>query len=373
MTHRAPSLGTLMKAAALAATSFCITMSAPISAQPGPPGPPLPPAPSEAEAPQLYKLAPIPAYTPKKTAWGDPDIRGVWPIDSLGSVNLQRTPAQGKRVYLTDAEAAQREAQSDRSKVAAANETKANKLGMGNWVESFAVGRRTSLLVEPADGRLPPLTAYGRQMEKIGRSSWVNGQTYDWTTDYDNWDRCVTRGFPGSMLPFRYNNGVRIYQAPGIVVIDLEMIHDSRIIYLDPKKAPPPSDVTNYMGYSRGRWEGNTLVVETTNIRRGASPLNMATIGAPANNIVPMSKQAKVRETFTLADANTLIYRMTYTDPVVYTAPFTVQMEIPRNDKYEFFEYACHEGNVQARNYISSSRSLRSQGITVDQTGPARE
>ncbi len=83
------------------------------------------------------------------------------------------------------------------------------------------------------------------------------------------------------MLPFRYNNGVRIFQAPGIVVIDLEMIHDSRIIYTNGKA--PPKGVTNYMGYSRGHWEGNTLVVETSNIRKGASPLNMATIGAPAN------------------------------------------------------------------------------------------
>ncbi len=377
MNSYAPSLRTLVKSAVLAATALGITMSAPLLAQRGaPPGPPLPPAPSEAEAPQLYKVQPIPAYTPKKTPWGEPDLRGGWPIDSWGSVNLTRTPAQGNRVYLTDAEAAQREAQSDRSKAAASNETKANKLGMGNWVESFAVGRRTSLLIDPPDGRLPALTPYGRAMERIGRSSWVNGQTYDWTTDFDNWDRCITRGFPASMLPFRYNNGVRIFQAPGIVVIDLEMIHDSRIIYTDPKKAPavPPKGVTNYMGYSRGHWEGNTLVVETTNIRKGASPLNMATIGAPANNLVPMSDEAKVVERYTLAGPDTLVFEMTYSDPKVYTKPFTTRMDVPRNDKYEFFEYACHEGDVQVRNYINSSRALRAQGIArVEQTGPARE
>jgi len=372
MKSYAPSIRTLVKSAVLAASALGICMSAPLIAQRGaPPGPPLPPAPSEAEAPELYKVAPIPAYTPKKTPWGEPDFRGGWPIDSWGSVNLQRTPAQGKRVYLTDAEAAQREAQSDRSKAAASNETKANKLGMGNWVESFAVGRRTSLLIEPADGRLPALTPYGNALERIGRSSWVNGQTYDWVTDFDNWDRCITRGFPGSMLPFRYNNGVRIFQAPGIVVIELEMIHDSRIIYTNGKA--PPKGVSNYMGYSRGHWEGNTLVVETTNIRKGASPLNMATIGAPANNVVPMSDEARVTERFTLAGPNTLVYDMTYNDPKVYTKPFTTRMDIPRNDKYEFFEYACHEGNVQARNYISSSRSLRAQGIARVDQGAARE
>ncbi len=372
MKPHGPTFRTVVKSAVLAATSLALTMSAPSSAQRGgPPAAPTAPAPSEAERPDLYKVAPVPNYTPKKTSWGDPDLRGVWPTDSLGSIPLQRTPAQGRRVYLTDEEYAAREKQTDRSKDAAANETKANKLGMGNWVESFAVGKRTSLLIDPPDGRLPALTPYGDAMARIGRSSWVNGQTYDWTTDFDSWDRCVTRGFPASMLPFRYNNGMRIFQAPGIVVVDLEMIHDSRIIYTNGKAVPVGT--TNWMGEARGHWEGNTLVVETTNIRRGAAPLNMATIGAPAANLIPMSKDAKVTERFQLGDANTLVYTMTYSDPKVYTKPYTTRMEIPRNDKYEFFEYACHEGDVQVRNYINSSRALRAKGVVVDQTGPARE
>jgi len=366
MKHR-----TLIKAAILAATSLGIAM--PVWAQFGGPPAPMKPAPTEQERPDLYKVKPVPNYQGKKTAWGDPDLRGGWPIDSWGSVNLTRTPAQGNRVYLDDEEIAAREKATDRSKAAAANETKANKLGMGNWVESFAVGARTSLLIDPANGRLPALTPYGSAMQRIGRSSWVNGQTYDWTTDFDSWDRCVTRGFPASMLPFRYNNGMRIFQAPGVVIIDLEMIHDSRIIYTDGRKAP--GGVTNWMGYSTGHWEGNTLVVDTTDIRRGASPLNAATIGGPqpATNTVPMSKEAHVTERFQLADANTLVYTMTYSDPAVWTAPFTTRMEIPRNDKYEFYEYACHEGDVQVRNYINSSRALRAKGIVVDQQGPARE
>ncbi len=372
MTSHVSAARSVMKAAMLAATSLGVFIAVPAMAQPGGPPAPTTPAPSEAEAPELYRVTPIPNYQPKKTLWGDPDIQGGWPIDSLGGLPFQRTPAQGNRVYLTEEEFQQRERQMDRSRNAAQAETKANKLGMGNWVEMTGAGRRTSLLVEPRDGRLPALTPYGDAMNRLGRSSWVNGQTFDWTTDYDNWDRCITRGFPGSMLPFRYNNGIRILQAPGKVIIDLEMIHDSRIVYLD-GRAPPPKEVTNWMGYSRGHWEGNTLVIETTNIRKGASPLNMATIGAPPNNVIPMSDQAKVVERLTLADANTLIYEMTYSDPVVWTAPFKVRMDIPRNDGYEFYEYACHEGNVQARNYISSSRSLRAQGITVDQQGPARE
>ena len=310
----------------------------------------------------LNVLAPIPAFTPEKTAWGDPDLRGTWPTDSLGGLAFQRTPAQGTRVYLTDEEFAQREASMQRSREAATAETNANKLGMGNWVEMTGAGRRTSLLVEPADGRLPPFTEYAKQMMKIGRSSWVAGQTYDWVTDFDTWDRCITRAFPASMFPFRYNNGMRIYQAPGFVVIDLEMIHDSRIIPIVKDKASirhNPGQVKEWMGDSVGYWEGNTLVIETTNIQPGGSPLNMATIGAPPNNVIPTTDQAKSVERLTMASHDTLVYEITYTDPKVWTAPWKVRMDIPRNDAYEFYEYACHEGDVQVRNYINSSRALR--------------
>jgi len=318
---------------------------------------PVPPAPAD-----LTRLAPLPKYTPKKTAWGDPDLQGIWPIDNLGGLPLQRTAEQGNRVYLTEQEYNEREARMEKSRNAAANETKANKLGMGNWVEMTGAGRRTSLLVAPANGRLPELTPYGKQMQAAGRSSWVKGQTYDWVDDFDSWDRCVSRGFPASMLPFRYNNGQQIFQAPGYVVISLEMIHDARIIPIDGRSAPPPA-VKSWMGASRGHWEGNTLVIETTNIKQGASPLNMATIGAPPNNTIPMSEQAHVTERLTPVGPDTIAYEMTFTDPKVWTAPFTIQMDWTRNSKYGMFEYACHEGDVQIRNYISSSRAERAKAM----------
>ena len=162
------------------------------------------------------------------------------------------------------------------------------------------------------------------------------------------------------MLPFRYNNGIEIFQAPGYVVVDLEMIHDSRIIPLDGRPMPPGS-VTNWMGESRGHWEGNTLVVETGNIRTGASPLNMATIGAPANNTIPMSPKAHVTERFTMTGPNSIVYEMTFSDPVYWTAPWTVRADWTRNDKYVNFEYACHEGDEQIRNYITASRAQRAK------------
>lgn len=319
------------------------------------------PAPAAGAPQDLTKLPPLPNYQPKKTAWGDPDMRGLWPIDSLGGLPLQRTAEQGNRVFLTDEEYAKREAAMEKSRNAAANETKANKLGMGNWVEMTGAGRRTSLLISPANGRLPELTEEGKRRNAAGRSSWVKGQTYDWVDDFDSWDRCVTRGFPASMLPFRYNNGIQIFQSPGYFVISLEMIHDARVIPLGTKAKPWPAGVTSWMGNSRGHWEGNTLVIETDHIRPGASPLNMATIGAPPNNTIPMSPNARVVERLTMTSPDSIAYEMTYTDPQIWTAPWTVRLDWQRNSKYGMFEYACHEGDVQVRNYITASRAERAK------------
>jgi len=322
-------------------------------------------APAAAQT-DLTQLPPEPNYQPKKTAWGDPDLRGGWPIDSLGGLPMQRTVEQGDRVFLTPEEYEKRETAMQRSREAAEKETKSNKLGMGNWVEMTGAGRRTSLLIDPKNGRLPELTAEGKAANAAGRSSWVRGQTFDWVTDFDSWDRCISRGFPASMMPFRYNNGIRIFQAPGMVVVALEML-GTRVIYTD-GRAAPASNVTAWMGESRGHWEGNTLVVDTTNLKSDMAPINMATIGGLPNNTLPTGKDAKVHERFALGDANTLVYEMTYTDPQYWTAPWTIRMDIPRNDGYEFYEYACHEGNVQVRNYINSSRAERAKAAEAEKT-----
>ena len=343
-----------------AAAWFAVGLGAAV-AQPAPPMPPQDEAKLQAEHPELYVLPPVShKYTPKKTAWGDPDLRGMWPIDSFGGLFLERPVADGKRVWLTDAEYKTVEGRMEKSRGAAAAETKSGHLGMGNWVEMTGAGRRTSLVVSPDNGRLPPMTPEGKRLNSIGRSSWVRNQTYDWVTDFDTWDRCVTRGFPASMLPFHYNNGVQVFQAPGYVVINLEMIHDARIIPLD-GRATPASNVTNWMGVSRGHWEGNTLVVETDHIRPGASPLNMATNGAPPNNTIPMTADAHVTERFTMVGPDTITYEMTFTDPAIWTAPFTIRADWTRNEKYKFYEYACHEGDEQVRNYIVTSRVQRAK------------
>lgn len=343
-------------AAALASTTLVAT----VAAQPVPD--------------DLTVMPPVPTdYNPPRTSWGDPDFRGMWPIDNIASLPMNRPAQYGNRFWLTDEEYAARQAQANSSDARYAAEDESGTIGMGHWVESDSSGRRTNLLISPANGQLPPLTPEAEARYRAGRSSWTPNTHYNWVSDFDTWDRCITRGFPASMLPFRYNNGIQILQSPGYVVINLEMIHDARIIPIvankqeaDARRWPP--SVRAWMGQSIGWWEGNTLVIETTNIiagdsvshnsyERGPSPLNMATLGVPPWNTIPTSLKARVMERLTMTGPDSIIYELTYEDPEVFTAPWTARLDWTRNSEYKFFEYACHEGNVQIRNYITASRA----------------
>jgi hypothetical protein len=325
------------------------------------PARPKAPAAADTAPADLTVLPPVPHdYKPRRTPWGDPDLRGMWPLDLTAGVPLQRPVAQGDRVWLNDEEWVQRQKQVEQGRSAAEREEKAGKLGMGHWVEMMGAGRRTSLLVDPRNGRLPELTAEGKRVQSQARTSWVRNQTYDWVTDFDVWDRCITRGFPASMMPFPYNNGLQILQSPGYVVVNLEMIHDARIIPLDGRGALPAS-MTNWMGVSRGHWEGNTLVIETSNIHPGEFAFHVSTRGAPPDDTIQISGQAHVTERITPTGPNSMVYEMVLTDPTMFTAPMTVRADWTRNEKYRFFEYACHEGDVQIRNYVHSSRAQRAK------------
>ena len=309
-------------------------------------------------------LTAIPAvpktYHPKQTAWGEPDLRGTWPIDHLNFTPLQRTQAQGNRVFLTDEEYAQRVKQLNATAERYDQENKSGKMGMGHWVEAGTANRRTSLLIDPANGQLPAKTEEGKRRSALMRSSYRAGQTWDWVTDFDTWDRCITRGMPASMFTFNYNNGIRLFQSPGLVAIQLEMVHEVRMIPTDGRAVP--AGLHNWLGESRGHWEnGNTLVVETTNLKTGPSATNVGTWGSPRENDTPVSDQAHVLERFTMTGPDSIVYDVTYTDPVVYTAPWTARLDWKRNDKYQIYEYACHEGNVQIAGYISSSRAQRAK------------
>jgi hypothetical protein len=319
----------------------------------------------------LTALPPVPGdYAPQRTEWGDPDLRATYTLDMInaGRIPFSRPDEFGNRFWLTDEEFAARLAAAERSDAAYNEENTRGTKGLAEWIRSEPFARRTSMLVSPANGKLPALTPWAEELRAAGRTSWfTEGRTYDWVDDFDTWDRCITRGFPASMLPFRYNNGIRIFQTPGFVVIHFEMLGD-RIIPLTRTAHRPPA-MESWMGDSLGHWEGDTLVVETTRIktgdgatrdvwRRAASPLNVAT-GVQSNNAIPVTDKAKAVERFTRTGPNALVYELTYSDPPVFTAPWTARLTWTRDDGYEFYEYACHEGNVSIRNHINASRAER--------------
>lgn len=347
------------------------------------------PAAAQSRPADLSVLPPVPTeYEPARLPWGDYDFTGTWPIERLneGRILFQRPAYYGDRYWVTDEEF-------DRRLVAArgndGNFTQANENGVGasgtagleGWFQAADFGKRTSMLVSPADGQLPALTEEGMRLFRAGRSGWVPGQAYDWVDDFDSWDRCVSRGFPASMYPFRYNNGIRVFQSPGYITIVLEML-GTRVVKIygseaEAKAAQWGHAMEAWMGNSRGWWEGKTLVIETTNIvsgdaasedmaHRSASPLNMATqftgtLAVPAFNTVPMSDAAMTVERLTMTGPNAIVHELTYSDPEVYTAPWTTRIEWTRDEEYQFFEYACHEGNYMPRDYISASRAQQAR------------
>jgi hypothetical protein len=150
---------------------------------------------------------------------------------------------------------------------------------------------------------------------------------------------------------------MRIFQSPGMVALQMEMVHEVRLIPTD-GRAAIPAQVQHWLGESRGRWEdGNTLVVETTNLKPGPSATNIGTTGSPPTNQTPVSASAKITERFTMTGPDTIVYEITLDDPVVFTQPWTARLDWQRDDDFSIFEYACHEGNVQIRNYINATRA----------------
>ena len=332
-------------------------------------------APAQQRPADLTELPAVPTdYTPGKTAWGDWDFAATYQIEYLNNARVlfQRPKVFGERVWLTDEEFQRRIDAAERSDANFSNEGQGLNVGgtqgLADWLRTSSFGHRTSMLVSPSDGQLPPLTPEAEKLYAAGRSGWVPQQEYDWVTDFDSWDRCVSRGFPASMFPFRYNNGIRIFQAPGYVVLNLEML-GTRVIPLGDTPQWPGA-VEAWMGDARGHWEGKTLVIETSNIKSGdsatynafkraAGPLNMATQNVPAFNTIPTSARAHSVERLTMTGPGAMTYEITYDDPEVFTKPWTARLEWIKDDSYEFFEYACHEGNRAVRGYIQSSRAHR--------------
>jgi hypothetical protein len=301
-------------------------------------------------------------WTPPKTSWGDPDLQGVFSSDELIGVPFERPAKFGTRKYLTEEEFAERA--KDVDDLASVHETGerptkgfwANQRGVDaaavppQWLE-FAprASHASSLVVDPPDGRVPALTPEAKALQAAIAAK--RGARPESWLDLTMYDRCITRGVAGSIFPVIYGNGTQIVQAPGIVAIRNEMIHETRIIPTDGRPHAPANQRMN-MGDSRGHWEGNTLVVETTNYIGGRNSVSVNGTGG-----VPYSDDLKTVERFTRVDDKHIDYEMRISDPKTYTAPWTVAFTITQEPGYQIFEYACHEGNYGMPNRLSAARA----------------
>ena len=294
-------------------------------------------------------------WAPSRLADGQPDIRGTWNNVGAAHIPLQ-LPAEllGKDLSLEERQALVKE-RSDRRKAAKWTGFESSR-GVGAyanywfdwyWKEPIA-GDAPSLVVEPANGRMPALTPQAAESVAYHRE-----HLHDSYTTMESGDRCISRGIYGIMMPTAYNNGKMFFQAPGYVVILSEMIHNARIIPID---AGPHvhAGVRQWNGDPRGHWEGNTLIVESTNFKVVD---NQRGPGSRA----PQSEKRRVVERFTIVDPETLRYEMRVEDQETYEAPWTVSFNYKRDDAYQQYEYACHEGNHSVPNSLSGARAEERQ------------
>jgi hypothetical protein len=328
---------------ALLLSAFSWTTVAPVAGQAPSPSRP---AAAKAAAPAAT------TWVAPRTPWGDPDLQGTWTTDDYIGVPIERPVELGTKRYFTEEEMAARLARQEEQARKAAQSAAAPGGGVGppdHWGEQARnATRQTSFVVEPADGRIPATTPDAqKRAAPRDRGSFGTGP-FNTFTDFTNFDRCISRGVVGSLLPRPYGNGLDIVQAPGYVALRHEMIHEPRII---PIGGSPRigSAIKQYMGDARGRWEGNTLVVETTNFT------DQMSIGFNGNGL-RHSDAMRLTERFTRVSRDTIEWEVTIDDPKTYTRPFKMALLITTSPGYEVYEYACHEGNYGMPHILSGAR-----------------
>jgi hypothetical protein len=268
---------------------------------------------------------------------------------------MQRPESYGERSVLTDQEYAQREAQAKRAADADNQEFRDPNAARSinppaYWLERGKPNRQASLVVDPPNGRIPPLTAEAQKANAERAEARKGHGQADSFLDRTYYDRCISRGVMGSILPVIYNNGNQILQAPGMVAIRYEMIHETRIIPLD-GRAHVGSNIKSYMGDARGHWEGNTLVVETTNVEGGRNGIGLNGNGQPHSDAM------RLVERFTRTDENTIAYEATIDDPKTWTKPWKIAFPLKRDAGFAVYEYACHEGNYALKDILAGARA----------------
>ena len=317
-----------------------------------------------------------PSWKAPRTAWGHPDLEGVWTSDDMRSVPMSRAPQYGTRESLTAEEFGARASGDEGSRDRAVNQETILRNEFG--VRTFGY---TSFVVDPPNGQMPAMTPAGRARAANRDAGTFGPGPFDTFEDFTLYDRCITRGVVGSILPVLYGNGVRIMQTPNEVVLSYEMVHDTRVIPIDASTEPqgrpeqgrgttgsgsPRAEsrgdgradigtgIKQYMGISRGHFEGDTLVIETSHFTDRTS------IG-PNGNGTRHSDRMKVTEWLTRIDPQMVDYRIRVEDPVTYAAPFTLRLTITSQPGYEMYEYSCHEGNGAVKYALSADREYDRQ------------
>ena len=292
-----------------------------------------------------------------RLSWGDPNLEGTFTSRDMGGIPMSRPEQFGDREHLTAEEFQQRltggpggltaqgDAQDDEDRLQLSALDSAER---GTRTFSY-----TSYIVEPANGQMPALTEEGSARRAARRTGQANGPFFT-TEDFSYYDRCISRGVTGSIMPSLYGDAVRIVQTPTEVALTYEMLHDTRIVPLD-NRPPADAGVRQYMGSSVGYWDGDTLVVETTNFT------DELTVGR-----MPHSEDLKLTERFTRIDPEMIDYRVTVDDPRTFEAPWTFRMTLTTQPDYDVLEYSCHEGNFFVAN------ALRGEQVYQQRVAEAR-
>ena len=277
-----------------------------------------------------------------KTSWGHPSLAGTWSTDDMRGIPFDRPQTLGTQEFLSEPEFFERAKRQQAGSDHAANVQTFHRVAYGMRVFGFS-----SLVVDPPNGRTPALTADGRARAAAaaGLGSFGPGP-FDTFEDFSLYDRCIARGLNAGMSAVLYGNGLVIAQSPDSVTITYEMVHETRVIPLD-GRPHLANGVAQYNGNSRGRWDGDTLVVETSGFTDKTS------MGSGAPNSTSLRTTERIRR----VDPDMIEYRITVDDPLTYTAPFTVRAMWTTPGSYEVYEYSCHEGNFAVGGGLAGERA----------------
>jgi hypothetical protein len=275
-----------------------------------------------------------------RTPWGDPDLQAVWSTEDLRDIPYERPDEHAGRLQLTDEEFAARVARAKRDEAR-------SRTGFANASKTRTF-RQTSLIVD-ADGKYPRLTPEALRRFRITDIGSYGEGPFLGPEDLNLYDRCITRGVVGSLLPVAYGNGFQILQTPSAVVINYEMVHETRVIPLD-GRAHVGARIRMYMGDSRGRWDGDALVVDSSNFT------NKTSVGR--NGYGPHNSQGlRLVEKFTRVSKEQIDYEVVVYDPETWTRPFKMAFPLTTQPGYQIFPYECHEGNLMIVQALSGARA----------------